>query len=130
MPIKIEIIDTLKLNTTYTFNFGNAVEDHNEGNKLENFKYIFSTGTYIDSLTTSGNIKDAKLIIKFLNKQDKEIATIEQVYHIGGIMGVGGGYNYVLSYRHENKWNKQKIQKNDVIKEYNVIHDEIINKYF
>lgn len=59
--IKIEIIDTLKLNTTYTFNFGNAVEDHNEGNKLENFKYIFSTGTYIDSLTTSGNIKDAKL---------------------------------------------------------------------
>jgi hypothetical protein len=76
------------------------------------------------------NIKDAKLIIKFLNKKDKEIATIEQVYHIGGIMGVGGGYNYVLSYRHENKCNKQKIQKNDVIKEYNVIHDEITNKYF
>lgn len=76
------------------------------------------------------NIQEAKLIIKFLNKQDKEIATIEQVYHIGGIMGVGGGYNYVLSYRHENKWNKQKIQKNDIIKEYNVIHDEITNKYF
>lgn len=59
--IKIEIIDTLKLNTTYIFNFGNAVQDHNEGNKLENFKYVFSTGTYIDSLTTFGSIKDAKL---------------------------------------------------------------------
>jgi uncharacterized protein (DUF2141 family) len=59
--IKIEIIDTLKQNTTYIFNFGNAVQDHNEGNKLENFKYVFSTGTYIDSLTTSGSIKDAKL---------------------------------------------------------------------
>ena len=59
--IKIEIIDTLKQNTTYIFNFGNAVQDHNEGNKLENFKYVFSTGTYIDSLTTFGSIKDVKL---------------------------------------------------------------------
>lgn len=60
--IKIELVDTLFLNTTYIFNFGNAVEDNNESNKLENFKYIFSTGTYIDSLTTSGFIKDAKLL--------------------------------------------------------------------
>lgn len=60
--LKIEIIDTLKLNTTYIFNFGNAVEDNNEGNTLENFKYVFSTGNYIDSLTSSGYIKDAKLL--------------------------------------------------------------------
>lgn len=60
--IKIEILDTLQPNTTYIFNFGNAVQDNNEGNKLENFKYVFSTGTYIDSLKTSGSIKDAKLI--------------------------------------------------------------------
>lgn len=59
--IKIEILDTLKQNTTYIFNFGNAIQDNNEGNKLENFKYVFSTGDYIDSLTTSGFIKDAKL---------------------------------------------------------------------
>jgi hypothetical protein len=59
--IKIEIIDTLQKNTTYIFNFGNAVEDNNEGNKLENFKYVFSTGSYIDSLKTSGKVKDAKL---------------------------------------------------------------------
>lgn len=60
--IKIEILDTLQPNTTYIFNFGNAVQDNNEGNKLENFKYVFSTGTYIDSLKTSGSIKDAKLV--------------------------------------------------------------------
>jgi uncharacterized protein (DUF2141 family) len=60
--IKIKILDTLKQNTTYIFNFGKAVQDNNEGNKLENFKYVFSTGTYIDSLTTSGSIKDARLI--------------------------------------------------------------------
>ncbi|MFT6869903.1 Ig-like domain-containing protein [Polaribacter sp.] len=60
--LKIEIIDTLQLNTTYIFNFGNAVEDNNENNKLENFKYVFSTGNYIDSLTISGDIRDAKLL--------------------------------------------------------------------
>lgn len=58
--IKIEILDTLKPNSTYIFNFGNAVEDNNEGNQLENFKYVFSTGNYIDSLKTSGATKDAK----------------------------------------------------------------------
>jgi len=59
--IKIQILDTLQENTTYIFNFGNAVQDNNEGNLLENFKYVFSTGNYIDSLTTAGSIKDAKL---------------------------------------------------------------------
>jgi len=57
--IRIEITDTLKANTTYIFNFGNAVEDNNEANKLENFKYVFSTGSYIDSLKSSGSVKDA-----------------------------------------------------------------------
>lgn len=57
--LKLEILDTLKQNTTYIINFGNAVEDNNEGNALEAFKYVFSTGTYIDSLTTSGTVKDA-----------------------------------------------------------------------
>lgn len=57
--ITIKILDTLLPNTTYTFDFGNSVEDNNEGNKLERFKYVFSTGTYIDSLTTRGSIKDA-----------------------------------------------------------------------
>lgn len=59
--IKIQILDTLQENTTYIFNFGNAVQDNNEGNLLENFKYVFSTGNYIDSLTTSGTINDAVL---------------------------------------------------------------------
>ncbi len=54
--INIEILDTLKTNTTYTFNFGNAVQDNNENNKLESFKYVFSTGNYIDSLTVKGNV--------------------------------------------------------------------------
>ena len=57
--INIEILDTLKTNTTYTFNFGSAVQDNNENNKLESFKYVFSTGNYIDSLKIKGNVANA-----------------------------------------------------------------------
>lgn len=51
--------DTLLDNTTYTFNFGNAVCDLNEGNSLKNFQYVFSTGTYVDSLSVHGTAMDA-----------------------------------------------------------------------
>src|SRR5690606_28211602 len=51
--------DTLKENTTYTFNFGQSIIDNNEGNPLSYFTYVFSTGDYIDSLTVSGVVKDA-----------------------------------------------------------------------
>ena len=57
--INIEILDTLKTNTTYTFNFGNAVQDNNENNKLESFKYVFSTGSYIDSLKIKGVVTNS-----------------------------------------------------------------------
>ncbi|MBB1151025.1 Ig-like domain-containing protein [Myroides sp. NP-2] len=51
--------DTLLPNTTYSFNFGDAIIDNNEGNVLPQFKYIFSTGTYIDSLKLEGSIQSA-----------------------------------------------------------------------
>ncbi|ALJ05861.1 hypothetical protein APS56_12295 [Pseudalgibacter alginicilyticus] len=57
--IKIKIYDTLQPNTTYAFNFGNSIVDNNEGNVFPYFRYVFSTGDYIDSLTVKGNIVDA-----------------------------------------------------------------------
>ena len=66
--LTLKILDTLVKNTTYIINFGNAIEDNNEGNKLESFKYVFSTGKYIDSLYTSGEVKDA-----YLNEKQKNI---------------------------------------------------------
>jgi len=57
--IKLEIRDTLQPNTTYSFNFGQAITDNNEGNALNQFKYVFSTGDHIDSLKLNGRIKDA-----------------------------------------------------------------------
>jgi len=60
--ISIKIQDTLKENTTYSFNFGNSVVDNAEGNIYGNFKYVFSTGDYIDSLEVAGSVKYANSI--------------------------------------------------------------------
>ncbi len=57
--IRIKIHDTLEPNTTYAFNFGNSIEDNNEGNPYTYYRYVFSTGDYIDSLAVTGNITDA-----------------------------------------------------------------------
>ncbi len=59
--VRIRINDTLQENTTYAVNFGNSVVDNNEGNPLPYFKYVFSTGSYIDSLSISGTVSDALL---------------------------------------------------------------------
>ncbi len=57
--IKIKIFDTLKPNTTYAFNFGNSIVDNNEENPYTYYKYVFSTGDYIDSLKVKGKVMDA-----------------------------------------------------------------------
>ena len=49
----------LKDSTTYTINFGDAIKDITEGNVTKNFNYVFSTGSYIDSLTFKGRVQDA-----------------------------------------------------------------------
>ena len=53
----IKWADTLQANTTYNFNFGNAIVDNNEGNALGYYNFAFSTGEKIDSLFISGELK-------------------------------------------------------------------------
>lgn len=57
--VKILIKDTLRSNTTYTFNFGQSIVDNNEGNPAPFLTYVMSTGDYIDSLSLKGSVKDA-----------------------------------------------------------------------
>ena len=52
----IEINEELQKNTTYTFNFFDAIVDNNEENPYENFEFVFSTGEQLDSLSISGNV--------------------------------------------------------------------------
>ncbi len=69
--VEVTIKDTLKENTTYTLNFGQSIVDNNEGNPNSFLTYVFSTGTYIDSLTLSGAVKDA-----FNRKADEFISVM------------------------------------------------------
>ena len=57
--LEITLEDSLEKNTTYTLNFGKAIADINEGNIIKNLSYVFSTGTTLDSLSISGNVKNA-----------------------------------------------------------------------
>ena len=54
--LTIRLRDSLEANTTYTFNFGDAIKDINESNVLHNYDYTFSTGPALDSLTLSGKV--------------------------------------------------------------------------
>jgi len=55
----MKLNDTLLLNTTYTFNFTDAIHDITENNILDGFQYVVSTGDYVDSLSIKGNVKTA-----------------------------------------------------------------------
>ncbi len=57
--IVITLPDSLKEETTYTINFGNAISDLNAGNVLENFAFVFSTGTELDSSKLTGKVINA-----------------------------------------------------------------------
>ena len=46
----------LRDTTTYTINFRESVQDITEKNPAPNLKIAFSTGTYIDSLSITGNV--------------------------------------------------------------------------
>ncbi|MEX0996367.1 MAG: Ig-like domain-containing protein [Flavobacteriaceae bacterium] len=73
--LKILINDTLKDNTTYSINFGNSIVDNNEENPFEFFKYVFSTGSYIDSLKVQGTVTDALKI----NPEEKVTVMLYEV---------------------------------------------------
>ena len=69
--IQIILKDTLLENTTYTLNFGQSIVDNNEGNPNSFLTYVFSTGSYIDSLTVKGEVRDA-----FNRKADQFISVM------------------------------------------------------
>jgi hypothetical protein len=57
--LTLTIEDTLAKNTTYNIALNNCIKDNNEGNIVDTLNFIFSTSDKIDSLTLSGQLKDA-----------------------------------------------------------------------
>lgn len=57
--LQLEFQDTLRPESTYSIDFGDAIVDNNEGNPLGFYRYVFSTGPHIDSLELAGQLLDA-----------------------------------------------------------------------
>lgn len=58
--VTVELEDSLIPNVTYSIDFNDAIVDNNEGNPLENFAYVFSTGVSVDTLGISGTVVNAQ----------------------------------------------------------------------
>ena len=58
--VLVKINDTLLPNTTYLFQFKEAIADFNEGNLLPSFEYVFSTGSDMDTLMLAGQVHNAR----------------------------------------------------------------------
>ena len=54
----VEVIfnEDLIPNTTYTIDFSDAIEDNNEGNRLDGYCFSFATGESIDTMSVSGMV--------------------------------------------------------------------------
>jgi hypothetical protein len=87
--VTIKIKDTLRKNTTYSFQFGEAIRDVNEGNIARNFTYVFSTGPQLDSYTysgkvflaASGKIDSNLLVVLHNNLSDTAIFKLKPPYY-------------------------------------------------
>jgi hypothetical protein len=122
--VTIKLRDTLEPNTTYTLDFGNAIQDYTERNIVRNFTYTFTTGSYFDSLQLSGNVMlaetgakaDSTLIVMLhtspndsavVNDKPRYIAKLDnkgnfrfknlppQTYYIYALKDEGGSRKYL-----------------------------------
>lgn len=59
LKVKFHEDEVLKEDVTYSINFGEAIEDFREKNKMNNFQFVFSTGDVLDSLTFTGKVTNA-----------------------------------------------------------------------
>ncbi len=81
----INLADSLLRNSTYSINFGNSIEDITENNILKNFRFVFSTGSYLDSLSIKGRVINAfnntpqKDILAMLYSKDNDTIPVDSL---------------------------------------------------
>ena len=75
----IQWSDTLQANTTYNFNFGNAIADNSESNILRYYNFAFSTGEKLDDLFISGEVSEAFTIKKQSSNENKMVVGLYQL---------------------------------------------------
>lgn len=126
--IIITLTDSLRENTTYNINFGNAIVDITEQNPLAGYTFSFATGDYIDSFVVNGvanqafNLSVCKSCVAALYDAalftDSTLLTQKPVYFSkttdAGVFTIrnlpDGSYKFVV-YQDENKnlkWDKSE----------------------
>lgn len=103
--VTVRLKDSLKPNTTYSINFGNAIKDVNEGNPYRNFTYVFSTGNFISNGKLSGKVVLAEtgttdstlIVILHKNLNDSAIKKLSPYYY-ARIDSAGRFYFRYLTY--------------------------------
>jgi hypothetical protein len=126
--VVVEYEDTLRDSTTYTFYFLDAIRDLNEGNILENYQFVFSTGTIIDSLSVTGNVYKAynlevpenTIVQLYRNLADSAVVKELPDY----ISRVEPNGSFRINNVHEGKYRLYGLKDNDNSKNYNLIDEE------
>ena len=111
--VLIQWEDTLQANTTYNFNFGNAIVDNNESNPLPYFNFAFSTGDKIDDLFVSGTVKDAMTLIKE-NQTAKDNKMVVGLYKAGENLDYKQKADYITKVDEENYFELNFYQKGNL----------------
>lgn len=119
--VSIKMRDTLEKNTTYSFDFGRAIKDVNEGNELKNFTYVFSTGKKIDSntyngyvfLAETGKVDSTLIVVLHNNLNDTAIQKNRPRYYTK----VNGKGNFSFKFLPEGKFSVYVVP-NDFTKKY------------
>lgn len=83
--LNIKFYGELQDSTTYNIYFGSSVQDFNEGNPIENFQYVLSTGENIDSMAIEGvvlnafNLLPEEGVFVMLYKEKADSVPIKQI---------------------------------------------------
>jgi uncharacterized protein (DUF2141 family) len=110
--ILIQWEDSLQANTTYNFNFGNAIADNNEGNILPYFNFAFSTGAQLDQLFISGTVTDG-MVFQKKSISPKENKMVVGLYNATENTDFKKKPNYITKVDEENYFEINYLKKGD-----------------
>ncbi len=125
----VKLNEKLKDTTTYTFLFGNTIKDYHEGNKLNDFRFVFSTGKNLDTMEVSGRIIDAKthkgdddLLVMLYNNYNDSTPIKEKPYYIAK---TDSGGNFNINFIKSGKYRIFALKDNDANLNFNLPSEKI-----
>ncbi len=106
----VKLKDTLAANTTYLFQFKEAIADYNEGNLLSSFEYVFSTGDSLAGQTLRGTVLDAQTL-----SPRKEAISV-MLYNESQMELVMAAYNSALAKTKQTEHQKDSVSTDSTAK--------------